>query len=132
MKKKIISLLVCILLLTACDGNGYKTIDSNVAMELINNDAIVIDVRESNEYDTGHIEGSINIPVSNISSINYDKDTNIILYCASGMRSANAAKELINLGYTNVYNLDGGLINWGFDLVLDDNVNMDDELLLED
>ena len=132
MKKKIVSLLVCILLLTACDGSGYKTIDSNVAMELINNDAIVIDVRESNEYDTGHIEGSINIPVSNISSINYDKDTNIILYCASGMRSANAAKELINLGYTNVYNLDGGLINWGFDLVLDDNVNMDDELLLDD
>lgn len=117
MKKKIISLIVCILLLTACDGNSYKTIDSNAAMELINDNAVIIDVREANEYATGYIEGSVNIPVGNISSISYDKDTVIILYCASGMRSSNAAKELVDLGYTNVYNLDGGLINWGFDLV---------------
>ena len=39
------------------------------------------------------------------------------MYCASGMRSSSAADELIDLGYENVYNLDGGLINWGFDLV---------------
>ena len=113
--KKIISLLVCILMLTAC-GNNYKTIDSNVAMDLINNEAIVIDVRSNDEYDTGHIEGSINIPVDNINSVNFSKDTTIIVYCATGMRSSNAAKTLIELGYTNVYNLDGGLINWGFEL----------------
>lgn len=116
MKKKIISLIVCVLLLTACDGKGYETIDSNVAMDLIENNAIVIDVRNADEYADGHIAGSINIPVENISTVNYDKETVIIVYCASGMRSADAAKELINLGYTNVYNLDGGLINWGFDL----------------
>jgi rhodanese-related sulfurtransferase len=102
-------------MLTAC-GSSYKTIDSNEAMDLINNKAIVIDVRTSDEYNTGHIEDSINIPVDNINSINYGKDTTIIVYCATGMRSANAAQTLINLGYTNVYNLDGGLINWGFDL----------------
>ncbi|MBQ2873370.1 MAG: rhodanese-like domain-containing protein [Bacilli bacterium] len=113
--KKIISLLVCILMLTAC-GNDYKTIDSNEAMDLINNEAIVIDVRSNDEYDTGHIEGSINIPVDNINSVNYNKDTTIIVYCATGMRSSNAAETLISLGYTNVYNLDGGLINWGFEL----------------
>lgn len=117
MKKKIFSLLICILLLTACGGNSYKTIDSNVAMELINDDAVIIDVREADEYTTGHIENAINIPVSNISSVDYNKDTVIIVYCASGMRSANAAKSLIEAGYTNVYNLDGGLINWGFELV---------------
>ena len=116
MKKKIISLLVCILLLTACDENSYKTIDSNAAMELIKDNAVIIDVREINEYNTGHIKDAINIPVGNISSIDYSKDTVIILYCASGMRSSNAAEELIELGYTKVYNLDGGLINWGFDL----------------
>ena len=113
--KKIISLFVCLFLLTAC-GNNFKTIDSNAAMELINNDAIVIDVRTLDEFNTGHIEGAINIPVDTISSINYDSDTVIIVYCASGMRSATAAKALISLGYTNIYNLDGGLINWGFDL----------------
>ena len=52
-----------------------------------------------------------------VSDIEYDKETVIIVYCASGMRSAEAAKILIQEGYTNVYNLDGGLINWGFELV---------------
>lgn len=114
MKKKIISLIVCALLLTAC-GNSmtYKTITENEAMELIENEAIIIDVRTSEEYNTGHIVDSINIPVDNISSVDYDKEQVIIVYCASGMRSANAAQELIDLGYMNVYNLDGGLINWG-------------------
>ena len=113
--KKIISLFVCLLILCAC-SSGYKTIDSNYAMDLINNNAIVIDVRSSEEYNTGHIEDSINIPVDSISTVTYDKDATIIVYCASGVRSANAAKTLISLGYTNVYNLDGGLINWGFPL----------------
>lgn len=114
--KKIGSLLVCLLMLTACDTNRFETIGSNVAMGLIENDAIVIDVRSNEEYDTGHIKDSINIPVENISTVEYDKDTVIIVYCASGMRSANAAEALIEAGYANVYNLDGGLINWGFEL----------------
>jgi rhodanese-related sulfurtransferase len=115
--KKIISLIVCILLLTACDEKGFETIDSNSAMSLIEDNAIVIDVRTVDEFNTGHIDGAINIPVDSIDGISYDKDATIIVYCASGMRSSNAAKTLIDLGYTNVYNLDGGLINWGFELV---------------
>lgn len=114
--KKIISLIACTLLLTAC-GKGYDTIDSNKAMEIIDNDTIIIDVRTAEEYNTGHIDGSVNISVDNISSVIYDKNSEIIVYCASGMRSADAADTLVDLGYTNVYNLDGGLINWGFDLV---------------
>ena len=118
MKKKIISLLVCLLLLTGCDGGSasYKTITENEATELISNNAVIIDVRGNIEYESGHIVGAINIPVDNISSVDYDKDTVIIVYCASGVRSANAANALIDLGYTNVYNLDGGLINWGAEL----------------
>ncbi len=115
--KKIVSLLVCILLLTACDSNSYTTIDSNQAMELINNNAVIIDVRTVQEYVTGYIDGAINVPLIDIETIDYDKDTVIIVYCASGMRSATAAETLVDLGYTNVYNLDGGLINWGFELV---------------
>lgn len=116
MIKKMFSFVGCFLLLTACT-NGYKTIDSNRAMELIEDGAVVVDVRTSDEYKSGYIENSINIPVDNISDIEYDKETVIIVYCASGMRSAEAAKILIQEGYTNVYNLDGGLINWGFELV---------------
>ena len=111
MKKRIISLIICVLLLTAC-GTGFKTITENEADTLIDNKAVVIDVRTGSEFASGYINGAINIPVDNISSVNYDKDTVIILYCASGTRSAQAAQTLVDLGYTNVYNLDGGLINW--------------------
>lgn len=111
--KKIIILLISIFMLTAC-GNAYRTIASNEAMSLIENGAIIIDVRTADEYNEGHIANSINIPVDNINEITYEKDTKIIVYCASGVRSANAAKALVDAGYTNVYNLDGGLINWGF------------------
>ena len=126
MKKKIVSLLVCILLLTACGGNSYETITADRVRELVVENAIIVDVRETDEYDSGHIDGSVNIPVGNISTIDYSKDTKIIVYCVSGTRSANAAKELIEMGYTNVYNLDGGLINWGFDLVVDDVIEKQD------
>lgn len=127
MKKKIVSLLACVFLLTACDSNKYETINSNVAMDLIeNNNAIIIDVRTKDEYEKGHIKDSVNNPIEIISdaggtkevfNIDYDKETVIIVYCASGVRSSKAAQILIDRGYTNVYNLDGGLINWGFELV---------------
>ena len=113
--KKIISLIIVCLLLTAC-GNKYETIDTNKALELIDNGAIVIDVRTNEEYNEGHIKGAINIPVDEINTINYDKDETLIIYCATGIRSGNAINELINMGYTSLYNLDGGLLNWGSDL----------------
>jgi len=116
MKKKIISLIVCFLLLTGCD-NGYKTITEKEAIKLIDNDAVIIDVRTGEEFASGYIDGAINIPVENISSIDYPKDTVIILYCVSGARSSSAAETLVDLGYTNVYSLDGGIINWGAGLV---------------
>lgn len=116
MRQKIVSLVVCLLLLTAC-GTQYKTITENEAKSLIENNAILIDVRSGHEFASGYIDGAINIPVENISTINYPKDTVIILYCASGVRSATAAKSLVDLGYTNIYNMDGGLINWGGELV---------------
>ena len=114
--KKIISLLIICLLITWC-GVKYQTIDSNKAMDIINSEgAIIIDVREKDEYDGGHIANAVNIPLSEINGINYDKETNIIVYCATGIRSSEAAKELKDMGYSKIYNLDGGLLNWGFEL----------------
>jgi len=111
--KKIFILLISIFMLTAC-GNNYTTINDQTAMSMINDGAIIIDVRTAEEYNEGHIANSINIPVDNISEITYAKEDKIIVYCASGVRSATAAKALVDNGYTNVYNLDGGLINWGY------------------
>lgn len=111
--KKILILLISIFMLTACQS-VYTTINDRTAMSLIEDGAIIIDVRSSEEYNEGHIANAINIPVDTINTITYDKDDVIIVYCASGVRSANAAKALVDQGYTNVYNLDGGLINWGY------------------
>ena len=113
--RKIISLIIICLLLTAC-GNKYETIDTNKALELIDSGAIIIDVRTKEEYDGGHIKGSINIPVDEIDKIDYDKDDTLIIYCATGIRSQNAINKLVDMGYTSLYNLDGGLLNWGSDL----------------
>ncbi len=114
--KKIFSFLLILFLMTGC-GTKFETIDSNEAMTLIEDGATIIDVRTSDEMKTGYIEGAINIEVGNIQDIDLDKSETIIVYCATGMRSSQAAEALIEMGYENVYNLDGGILNWGFELV---------------
>jgi len=71
------------------------------------NGGIIIDVRSSGEFFGGHIENSLNIPLGDLpDKLDYLKDKNqpIITCCASGMRSAGAAKLLSAKGYTNVVN----------------------------
>jgi rhodanese-related sulfurtransferase len=75
--------------------------------ELLNNGGIVIDVRTRGEYAGGHVKGSLNIPLDQLSSnLNKlkNKDQPIITCCASGMRSASAKGYLKSQGYTNVHN----------------------------
>ena len=115
MMKKIISLLFVCILLTAC-GNNFKTITTNEATELINKGATIIDVRTKEEYNEGHIKNAKNIPLDEITSVSFPKDTVIIVYCATGIRSNQAANKLLDMGYTSLYNLDGGLLNWGGEL----------------
>lgn len=75
--------------------------------ELVEGGAVILDVRTKGEYASGHIKGSINIPVEQL-SINLNKLKNknsvIITCCASGMRSASAKGLLSSNGYVNVYN----------------------------
>ena len=74
--KKIISCLVIIFLLTACGNNlNYETIDTNKALELIDNGAIILDVRTVEEFNREHIPNAINIPLDQIDSINFNKDS---------------------------------------------------------
>ena len=81
------------------DNTDYKS--------MLDNGGIIIDVRSEAEFYSGHIENSLNIPLGNLSSkidqFN-DKDQPIITCCASGMRSAGAARILSAKGYTNVVN----------------------------
>ena len=76
--------------------------------ELVKNGAIIVDVRSVNEYKSGHIEGSLNIPVEgirkNIGKLEGKQDTTIITCCASGMRSATAKGILKAKGFKEVHN----------------------------
>ncbi len=74
---------------------------------LVNEGALILDVRTKGEYASGHIKGSLNIPVEQLSAhLNKLKNKNsvIITCCASGMRSASAKGILTSNGYMNVYN----------------------------
>ena len=74
--------------------------------ELLARGAIIVDVRTEREFRTGHVKGSLNIPLDklhkNISKLKKDKP--IITCCASGMRSSTAKNILKNSGFTEVYN----------------------------
>lgn len=93
-----------------------------VAAEIENGDATLIDVREPQERETASIPGAISAPRGMLefyadSSLPYhreefDQGRRIILHCASGGRSALAAKTLQDMGYTNVAHLDGGIKAW--------------------
>ena len=83
---------------------GIKTIDY---AQLVNDGAIILDVRTSGEFSTGHIKGSINIPVNslahNLAKLKA-KNKPVITCCASGMRSASAKSILQSNGFSDVYN----------------------------
>ena len=83
----------------------------------IKNGAVLVDVRESDEFAAGHIPGARHVPrgylESRIEGTAPDRSQHLILYCASGTRSAYAARTLIeDLGYENVESMRGGITLW--------------------
>lgn len=139
-----ISILLCILL-TACgndsskeiiggaDGEtpikiyekGEKSMYEQITAEEAKNimdsgeDVVILDAREQDEYDSGHIPGAILIPYTEIENkaedILPDKDKQILVYCRSGRRSKIAAEILSSLGYTNIKEF-GGIIDWPYEI----------------
>jgi molybdopterin/thiamine biosynthesis adenylyltransferase/rhodanese-related sulfurtransferase len=77
---------------------------------------LFLDVRELDEWQEGHLPGAFHIPRGNLESrieaLVPDKQHEIVVYCASGARSAFAAKSLEELGYTNVSSMSGGFTDW--------------------
>ena len=100
-----------------------KRLSYDESLELINNtQTVIIDVREESEvFNLGLIKNAVHIPRGLIefklspnsqnNPVLIDDNTNILVYCAGGYRSALAAKSLLDLGFKNVYNL-GGFQEW--------------------
>ena len=141
----IISVLLCILL-TACGNDSsigiiggadgptsiivsekgekamYEQITAEEAKKIMDSgeEHIILDTREQDEYDEGHIEGAILIPYTEIENkaeeMLPDKEKLILVYCRSGRRSKIAAESLAKLGYANVKEF-GGIIDWPYEVV---------------
>lgn len=86
-----------------------------------NEGAILLDVRTQEEYDGGHIPGAVCFPNEDILPelpLPFEKDAEILLYCRSGRRSAEAAQKLTDMGYTHVADF-GGIQDWPYETTTD-------------
>lgn len=95
----------------------YKNTSAAEAVTLMNQEnGLVLDVREPHEYVNGHIEGAVHIPFGKlkerIAELEAYKNMPIIVTCQSGTSSGSACNSLLQQGFTQVYNLAGGMMEW--------------------
>ena len=128
MKRILPLFLLLLLLLTGCGGtasnisseSSYQQISQEEAKEMMDTqDVIILDVREQDEYDSGHIPGAVLLPVGTIdeetaAEVIPEKDSTVLVYCRSGNRSKTASSALAELGYTNIYEF-GGINTWPYE-----------------
>ena len=124
MKRIVMLFLSLLLLLTGCGGNAadgsYQQITQEEAKEMMDTqEVIILDVREQDEYDSGHIPGAVLLPVGTINEdtaaeVIPEKDSTVLVYCRSGNRSKTAAAALASLGYTKIYEF-GGINTWRYE-----------------
>lgn len=116
-----------LLLLTGCgagdasEEKGYQQISQEEAKEMMDSqEVLILDVREQDEYDSGHIPGAVLLPVGSTTEesaaeVIPEKDATVLVYCRSGNRSKTAAKALAELGYTGIYEF-GGITTWPYEV----------------
>lgn len=115
--KKFFVVLFLFLVVGCSNHDGSRSISYVEAKEkMINNQAILLDVRSEAEYKKNHINGAILLSLDMIDQVHAKEvigDTNqyVIVYCQSGNRSKQAVEKLLQLGYSNVYDL-GSINNW--------------------
>jgi rhodanese-related sulfurtransferase len=119
MKKLIAVLLVSVFALTACGGSGGKVTNLNVndfAAKIADPSVTIIDVRTAGEFASGHIQGAMNIDWESGTFerdvLALDKTKTYAVYCRSGNRSGQATSQMAKDGFTSIFNLNGGIIDW--------------------
>jgi len=109
-----------LMLLWSFFGNrmrGVKEVNTAEAIELINHkNALVLDVREDSEFKSGHILNAKWIPLGKLADrtgeLERYREQPVVVVCRSGNRSASACATLGKLGFTQAYNLSGGVMGW--------------------
>lgn len=97
-------------------ASGLVSVDANAAVRLINNDAVVLDLRSAESYGRGHIVGARNIApdeiTEKIASVTRDKSKPLLAVCESGISAQRTVATLRQKGFESVYNLKGGMNGW--------------------
>ena len=116
--KKVIAVITS-LLLAGCSTTTTGATNMNVSefsKKITESGVVILDVRTPGEFAEGYIEGAQNIDFQSGNFENeiavLDKNATYAVYCRSGNRSGQAAKIMHDAGFHNVYNLDGGVIDW--------------------
>lgn len=96
---------------------GYPSATPGEATQLINREnAVVLDIRQDNEFHAGHIVNAIHVPLGHLkdrkAELEKYKSRPIITVCRSGSRSGQACSQLKKAGFDNIYNLKGGMMAW--------------------
>lgn len=112
-----IGLSIVFILITGCQRTDIATISPQETASLFaEKNAIIVDVREDDEWNEQHISGAIHIPLAQVESrlneLAQYKNSPVILQCRSGMRSAKAAAMLMDAGFSKTFSLDGGIVAW--------------------
>ena len=129
MKRVWTAVLILLFLLTGCGEktitadmeNSYQQISQETAKQMMDEQTVIIlDVREQDEYDGGHIVDAVLLPVGTIdaetaAAVIPEKDSIVLVYCRSGNRSKTASAALVALGYTQIYEF-GGINDWPYDI----------------
>jgi len=122
MKKSValaVAAIASVGLLAGCSSSNEATkkVDPVEFSEVIAQPGVIIlDVRTPEEFNAGHIENAININLegsdfaSEVSKL--DKDATVAVYCRSGNRSGVATEQMAELGFTDMYDMQGGIIDW--------------------
>src|SRR5574344_72278 len=105
-------------------GGEYHKITAKEAKAMMDKGGVtVVDVRTLDEYNAGHIPGAVLVPLQMIEtdalSTLKDKNAVLLVYCRTGIRSANASRKLIEMGYANVYDIAGGITQWPYQTTKD-------------
>lgn len=93
---------------------NIKNKSSTEAKEMYDNKVKFIDVREEDEHEAARIPNTILIPMSEIQTRieEIPKDEEVVIYCRTGSRSGILIQQLIQLGYSNLHNLEHGIVDW--------------------
>lgn len=91
-----------------------KEVSPTEGLQMVQDGALLVDVRESNEFNEVHAQGALLLPLSELETrfSELPKDRPLLMICRSGARSARACEYLLQNGYTDVTNLAGGTLAW--------------------